>query len=138
MSKLYKGKVASIAAATLLMGNISLAATTVNDGKSFDASSWKNGSNDTNITVVDSTGGKVDFDIFTTNETNDTLEIDAGNNAAAILDWNKLDLNASAILSFSGANSVYLNKITGTDPSKIFGNILYFAKVSLCKRLLAI
>ena len=111
MSRVYKGKVVSIAAAALLCGNISIAATSVADGNTFDASNWNNGTNDTNITVVDSTNGSVDFDIYKTNDTNDTLDIDAGNNAAAILDWNKLGLNSSAILNFSGSNSVYLNKI---------------------------
>ena len=64
MSRVYKGKVVSIAAAALLCGNISIAATSVADGNTFDASNWNNGTNDTNITVVDSTNGSVDFDIY--------------------------------------------------------------------------
>ena len=118
MSRNYlsKRKLISFAAAALIAGNVVIA-DTISNGNTFDADSWQA---DTNVTVVDSTGGSVDFIL---NDTNDTLDIDAGYEGKAILEWNKLSIDADRILNFDGTDSVYLNKVTGSDVSNILGTI---------------
>ena len=76
------------------------------------------------VTVTHTTGAGVNFGISNYNAgTNNYLTVDGGFGGKSVLSWDKLNTASGQYLDFSGTNAIYLNKVTGVNPSVLAGTM---------------